>query len=49
MSAPCGFDAASLPLGVMFMAAAGNESLCLAVAKAYQKETDWHRRRPPVS
>ncbi len=48
-SVPCGFDAAGLPLGVTFMAAAGNESLCLAAAKAYQKETDWHRRRPPVS
>ena len=48
-SVPCGFDAASLPLGVTFMAAAGHESLCLAAAKAYQKETDWHRRRPPVA
>ena len=48
-SVPCGFDTAGLPLGLTFMAAAGNESLCLAAAKAYQKETDWHRRRPPVS
>ncbi len=47
-SVPCGFDSAGLPLGITFMAAAGNESLCLAAAKAYQKETDWHRRRPPV-
>jgi len=48
-SVPCGFDRAGLPLGVTFMAAAGNESLCLAAAKAYQRETDWHRRRPPVA
>ena len=48
-SVPCGFDAAGLPLGVTFMGSAGNESLCLAAAKAYQKKTDWHRRRPPVS
>ncbi|HSB64319.1 MAG TPA: amidase [Thermoanaerobaculia bacterium] len=47
-SVPCGFDAAGLPLGVTFMGAVGNESLCLAAAKAYQRETDWHRRRPPV-
>ena len=46
VSVPCGFDATGLPLGITFMAAAGNESLCLAAAKAYQKETDWHRRRP---
>jgi aspartyl-tRNA(Asn)/glutamyl-tRNA(Gln) amidotransferase subunit A len=46
VSVPCGFDATSLPLGVTFMAAAGNETLCLAAAKAFQKETDWHRRRP---
>ena len=46
VSVPCGFDAADLPLGVTFMASAGNESLCLAAAKAYQKATDWHRRRP---
>ena len=30
------------------MTAAGNESLCLAAAKAYQRETDWHRRRPSI-
>jgi aspartyl-tRNA(Asn)/glutamyl-tRNA(Gln) amidotransferase subunit A len=47
-SVPCGFDAANLPLGITFMAAAGNESLCLAAAKALQKETDWHRKRPPI-
>ena len=46
---PCGFDGAGLPLGITFMAAAGNESLCLAAAKDYQKGTDWHRRRPPVA
>jgi aspartyl-tRNA(Asn)/glutamyl-tRNA(Gln) amidotransferase subunit A len=49
VSVPCGFDTAGLPLGVTFMGSAGNESLCLAAAKAYQKETDWHRRRPPVA
>jgi aspartyl-tRNA(Asn)/glutamyl-tRNA(Gln) amidotransferase subunit A len=49
VSVPCGFDAAGLPLGITFLAAAGNESLCLAAAKAYQRETDWHRKRPPVA
>ena len=48
-SVPCGFDTAALPLGVTFMGSAGNESLCLAAAKAYQTETDWHRRRAPVA
>jgi aspartyl-tRNA(Asn)/glutamyl-tRNA(Gln) amidotransferase subunit A len=46
VSAPCGFDAKGLPLGVTFMAAAGNESLGLAAASAFQRDTDWHRRRP---
>ncbi len=45
---PCGFDKAGLPLGVTFMGPAGGESLCLAAATAYQRETDWHRRRPAV-
>jgi aspartyl-tRNA(Asn)/glutamyl-tRNA(Gln) amidotransferase subunit A len=49
VSVPCGFDAAGLPLGITFMAAAGNESLCLGAGKAYQRETDWHRMRPPVA
>jgi aspartyl-tRNA(Asn)/glutamyl-tRNA(Gln) amidotransferase subunit A len=48
VSVPCGFDAAGLPLGVTFMAAPGNESLCLAAATTYQRATDWHRRRPKI-
>jgi aspartyl-tRNA(Asn)/glutamyl-tRNA(Gln) amidotransferase subunit A len=48
VSVPCGFDAASLPMGITFMAAAGNESLCLAAARAFQKDTDWHKHRPLV-
>jgi len=48
VSVPCGFDKATLPLGLCFMGPAGGESLVLAAAVAYQSETDWHRKRPPV-
>lgn len=43
---PCGFDGKGLPLSVCFMARAGGESSALAAAMAYQRETDFHRKRP---
>jgi aspartyl-tRNA(Asn)/glutamyl-tRNA(Gln) amidotransferase subunit A len=49
LSVPCGFDAAGLPIGLQLIAPAFDEETLLRVADAYQRITDWHRRRPPLA
>jgi aspartyl-tRNA(Asn)/glutamyl-tRNA(Gln) amidotransferase subunit A len=46
ISIPCGFDAESLPLGLHIMSRAWDEQAAFDVAMVFQKETDFHRRRP---
>jgi aspartyl-tRNA(Asn)/glutamyl-tRNA(Gln) amidotransferase subunit A len=48
ISVPNGFGERGLPTGLQFVGAAGSENRLLAVARAYQERTDWHRRRPPL-
>lgn len=45
---PCGFDAAGLPIGAQLMAPAFREDLLLGLVHAWQRDTDWHSRRPPL-
>jgi len=47
-SVPCGFTAAGLPVGLQIVGRAFDEATVLRVADAYQRATDWHKRRPPV-
>jgi aspartyl-tRNA(Asn)/glutamyl-tRNA(Gln) amidotransferase subunit A len=47
-SIPCGFTAAGLPVGLQIVGRAFDEATVLRVADAYQRATDWHKRRPPV-
>jgi len=44
---PGGFTAAGLPVGVQLAAGALREDLLVRAGRAFQRETDWHRRRPP--
>jgi aspartyl-tRNA(Asn)/glutamyl-tRNA(Gln) amidotransferase subunit A len=46
LSMPCGFDANGLPIGLQIMGGAFDEATVLRVADAYERATDWHRRRP---
>ena len=46
ISIPCGFSKSGLPIGLQIAAVSGAESNVLALARAYEAETDWHRRRP---
>ncbi len=46
ISAPSGFDADGLPTGIQFMSRAYDENVCIAIARAYQRRTDWHTRHP---
>jgi len=46
ISIPCGFDNDGMPLGLQIVARAWNEQTVLDVAMAFQKETDFHKKRP---
>jgi aspartyl-tRNA(Asn)/glutamyl-tRNA(Gln) amidotransferase subunit A len=48
ISIPCGFDPAGLPIGLQLTARPFAEARVMAVADAYQRDTDWHARLPPM-
>lgn len=48
LSLPCGFDAAGLPIGFQLVGPALGEEALLAAGAGFQRETDWHERRPPA-
>jgi aspartyl-tRNA(Asn)/glutamyl-tRNA(Gln) amidotransferase subunit A len=49
LTLPAGFDAQDLPIGVQLIGRPGEEHLLLALGRAYQQTTDWHRRTPPTA
>jgi aspartyl-tRNA(Asn)/glutamyl-tRNA(Gln) amidotransferase subunit A len=49
LSAPCGFSAGGLPIGLQLIGRAFDERTLLEVGHAYQQATDWHRRRPRIA
>jgi aspartyl-tRNA(Asn)/glutamyl-tRNA(Gln) amidotransferase subunit A len=46
ISIPCGFTKSNLPIGLQILAPAFAEEKLLRVARTFEKETDWHTRRP---
>jgi aspartyl-tRNA(Asn)/glutamyl-tRNA(Gln) amidotransferase subunit A len=48
ISIPCGFSKEGLPIGLQIAGPLFSEVSVLALAHAYQRETDWHTRRPPL-
>ena len=46
LSLPCGF-ADGMPIGISLVGRPFSEHLLLAIGKAFQSKTDWHRRHPP--
>jgi len=46
ISIPCGFSKDGLPIGLQIAGPLFSEGSVLALAHAYQKATDWHKRRP---
>ena len=43
---PCGFGTDGLPVGLQLAGPPFSEPLLLALVSAYQRETDWHTRKP---
>lgn len=48
LSLPCGFDGNGMPIGMQLAGRPFSEDLLLRLAHAFQTETDWHRRKPPL-
>jgi aspartyl-tRNA(Asn)/glutamyl-tRNA(Gln) amidotransferase subunit A len=49
LSVPCGFTEKNLPVGLQFMARAGDDVAVIQAARTYQMHTDWHRRHPKIA
>jgi aspartyl-tRNA(Asn)/glutamyl-tRNA(Gln) amidotransferase subunit A len=49
ISVPCGFTNAGLPVGLMIAGPRFSESRVLALANAYERATEWHKRRPALT
>jgi aspartyl-tRNA(Asn)/glutamyl-tRNA(Gln) amidotransferase subunit A len=47
ISLPCGF-AEGLPVAISLLGRPFYENQLIAIGTLFQKQTDWHRRRPPV-
>ncbi|HKB91302.1 MAG TPA: amidase [Opitutaceae bacterium] len=49
ISIPCGFSKSGLPIGLMIAGPRFSEGKVLALANAYEKATEWHKRKPPIT
>lgn len=47
ISLPCGF-AGGLPVGISLVGRPWFENHLIGVARVFQEQTDWHKRKPPV-
>jgi aspartyl-tRNA(Asn)/glutamyl-tRNA(Gln) amidotransferase subunit A len=46
LSVPCGFTDKKLPVGLQFVARAGDDAAVLQAGRTFQQFTDWHRKHP---
>jgi aspartyl-tRNA(Asn)/glutamyl-tRNA(Gln) amidotransferase subunit A len=49
ITVPNGFGQDNLPTALQFMGSAWSEKTLIEMAVAYQKATDWHRKRPLIA
>lgn len=49
LSVPCGFTDKKLPVGLQFVARAGDDAAVLQAGRAFQQVTDWHRKHPNLA
>lgn len=48
ISIPCGFDDKGLPIGMQLIGNVLQEQLLFEIAYAYEQNTEWHQRKPPI-
>jgi aspartyl-tRNA(Asn)/glutamyl-tRNA(Gln) amidotransferase subunit A len=48
MSIPCGFDCASLPIGLQIIGPAFSEAKMLRIARMFESRTDYHTKKPAL-
>lgn len=48
VSVPAGLSAAGMPMAFQLIGRPFDEATVLKAADAFQRDTDWHRRRPPM-
>jgi aspartyl-tRNA(Asn)/glutamyl-tRNA(Gln) amidotransferase subunit A len=46
LTVPCGFTSEGLPVGLMIAGPRFSEGRLLALGRAYERSTEWHKRRP---
>jgi aspartyl-tRNA(Asn)/glutamyl-tRNA(Gln) amidotransferase subunit A len=49
ISVPCGFTSKMLPIGIQFVGRVRNDAAILSAASLFQRNTDWHTKRPPIA
>jgi len=49
LSVPCGMTDKKLPVGLQFVARAGDDAAVLQAGRIYQQSTEWHRKHPTLS
>ncbi len=49
LSVPCGFTDKHLPVGLQFVARAGDDAAVLQTGRNFQQATDWHRKHPSIA
>ena len=49
ITVPCGFSKDGMPIGLQISGPAWGEAKVLAMAHAFERATEWHKRRPPES
>jgi aspartyl-tRNA(Asn)/glutamyl-tRNA(Gln) amidotransferase subunit A len=48
LSVPCGLSSEGLPIGMLLNGRPFEEGVLFRAGYAYQSETDWHRKTPPL-
>jgi len=48
LTVPCGFTSSGLPIALQIVGKAFDEATVLQIGHAYEGQTSWHTRRPPI-